>query len=155
MHSRLVVSLLCASALAFACGPLTRATEVRGEPAEQRAAADTTTRDVAASLDVTVGPTVTFALAMANVGDHRVELDFPSGQTHELVVLDAAGREVWRWSTGRLFTQTVQTKLLSTGESAKYAESWKPGDLRGTFTVVASLRSNNHPIELRRGFTLE
>ena len=155
MHSRLVVSLLCASALAFACGPLTRATEVRGEPAVQRAAADTTTRNVAASLDVQVGPTVKFSLGMANVGDHRVEVDFPSGQTHELVVLDAAGREVWRWSTGRLFTQTVQTRLLSTGESTQFSERWKPGSLRGSFTVVASLRSDNHPIELRRGFTLE
>ncbi|HEU4630611.1 MAG TPA: BsuPI-related putative proteinase inhibitor [Gemmatimonadaceae bacterium] len=155
MHSRLVVSLLCASALAFACGPLTRATEVRGEPAEQRAAADTTTHDVAASLDVVVGPTVELSLAVANVGDRRVELDFPSGQTHELVILDAAGREVWRWSAGRLFTQTVQTKLLATGESSTYAEEWEPGALRGTFTVVASLKSDNHPIELRRGFTIE
>lgn len=153
MHSRLVLSLLVASALAFACGPLTRSAAT--EPAVERAAADTTMDDLASSLAVRVGERVAFDLTTTNVGPHRQELTFPGGQTHELVVVDATGREVWRWSRGRLFTQTMQTRLLGSGESASYSESWTPGEARGSFTVVARLRSDNHPLELRRGFTID
>ena len=41
-----------------------------------------------------------------------VELDFPDGQTHDFVVLDAAGSEVWRWSDGRMFTQAHAEQVL-------------------------------------------
>ena len=56
---------------------------------------------LAASLDVTVGETVKFAFHVTNSSAKRVELRFPSGQTHDLIVLDPQGREVWRWSSGR------------------------------------------------------
>ena len=155
MYSRLIVPLLCASALAFACGPLSRSAELP-TPGEATASADTTAHDVAASLGVELGPEVQFALRVTNATDKRLELDFPDGQTHELVVLDAVGREVWRWSRERMFTSAVQTKLLGTGETTTYSERWTPpAGSTGSFTVVARLRSSNAPIELRRGFTLE
>lgn len=156
MHSRLIVPLLCASALAFACGPLSRSAEVR--PADP-AAADTTLRDLAASLDVAVkraeSGDVEFALRVTNATEKRLELSFPDGQTHDVVILDASGREVWRWSRDRMFTSAVQTKLLGAGETTDYTERWTPpADAAGSFTVIASLRSSNNPVELRHGFTL-
>ena len=154
MLSRLVVPLLCASALAFAYGPLSshqRETEPPGSP---HAAVDSSGQDVVASLDVRIGDKVEVALNVDNAADRRVELTFPSGQTHDLAVLDASGREVWRWSAGRLFTRTVQTKLLGAGERVTYGERWAPGALRGTYTLVATLHSGNYPVELRQGITL-
>ena len=151
MYSRLIAPLLCASALAFACGPFTGSREL--EPAPAHAAVDTTRQGVVAALDVRVGSTVEFALGVTNAADHRVELRFPSGQTHDLAVLDAAGREVWRWSEGRMFTQAVQTKLLGADEQASWGESWRPTG-SGTYTVVATLTSDNFPVELRQGFTV-
>lgn len=157
MHSRLIVPLLCASALVFACGPLSRSAEVT--PADP-AAVDTTLRDLAATLDVAVrrpdaSRDVEFALRVTNATEKRLELSFPDGQTHDIVILDAAGREVWRWSRERMFTSAVQTKLLGAGESTEYTERWAPpAGSAGSFTVVASLRSINNPIELRHGFTL-
>lgn len=152
MYSRYVVPLLCASALAFACGPRSHRADVPASTA--LVTADTTDDGLAASLDVETGDEVQFALRLTNATDKRVELAFPSGQTHEIVVLDAAGREVWRWSEGRMFTQAVQTKLLGSEESTGYAERWRPTGRAGSFTVVATLTSSNHPVELRRGFTL-
>jgi hypothetical protein len=68
-------------------------------------------------------------------------------------VYDAAGREVWRWSRGRLFTQVMQNKLLGAGDTVTYAERWKR-PAPGTYRVVATLRSENHPISLAARFTV-
>jgi hypothetical protein len=151
MYSRLIAPLLCASALAFACGPFSHSQEL--EPAPAHAAVDTTGKSIVATLGVRVGSSVEVALEVANAADHRVELRFPAGQTHDLAILDAAGREVWRWSEGRMFTQAVQTKLLGAGEKTSYGERWTP-PTSGSYTVVASLTSDNYPVELRQGFTV-
>ena len=162
MSSRIIAPLLIASALAFACGPLSHSTEVEATPERPAAeaagvVADTVGREgeVAASLVVEVGDEVAVALAVANAAGKQVELDFADGQTHDVAILDAAGREVWRWSAGRLFTTAVQTKLLGADESATYAERWSPDGQRGSFVAVATLRSGRYPVELRREFTIQ
>lgn len=157
MSSRYIAPLLIASALAFACGPLSHSTEVESTPdgPVADAVADTVGGAVAASLVVDVGRQVGVTLEVANAAGHQLELDFADGQTHDVAILDAAGREVWRWSQGRLFTTAVQTKLLGADETTSYGERWTPGDQRGTFTAVATLRSGRYPVELRRGFTIE
>ena len=108
---------------------------------------------IAASLDVTVGETVKFAFHVTNSSAKRVELRFPSGQTHELVVLDPQGREVWRWSRGRMFTQSMQNKVLGTSDTLTFTETWHP-EHPGAYTVVASLLSQNFPTEQRAEFSL-
>jgi hypothetical protein len=157
MSSRYIAPLLIASALAFACGPLSHSTEVEATPDRPAAdaVADTVDGAVAASLVVDVGAEVGVTLEVANAAGHQVELDFADGQTHDVAILDAAGREVWRWSAGRLFTTAVQTKLLGADETTSYVERWAPGEHRGTFTAVATLRSGRYPVELRHGFTIE
>lgn len=157
MSSRYIAPLLVASALAFACGPLSHSTEVEATPDRPAAetVADTVDGTVAASLVVDVGAEVGVTLQVANAAGHQVELDFADGQTHDVAILDATGREVWRWSDGRLFTTAVQTTLLGADETTTYGERWSPGDHRGTFTAVATLRSGRYPVELRRGFTID
>lgn len=157
MSSRIIAPLLLVSALAFACGPLSHSKEVEATP-DRAAAADAVTDtvggEVAASLVVAVGSEVGIALEVANAAGHQVELDFADGQTHDVAILDEGGREVWRWSEGRLFTTAVQTRLLGADESARYEEAWEPAGRRGTYTAVATLRSGRYPVELRREFTL-
>ena len=157
MSTRYIAPLLVASALAFACGPLSHSTEVDATPGRvaREAAADPVGGEVAAALLVDVGAEVGVTLQVTNAAGKQVELDFGDGQTHDVAILDATGREVWRWSDGRLFTTAVQTKLLGADESTSYVERWTPGDHRGTFTAVATLRSGRYPVELRRGFTIE
>ena len=120
------------------------------EPPARRAAVKDT---IVASLDVTVGEEVRFAFHVTNSSTKRVELRFPSGQTHDVIVLDSQGREVWRWSAGRMFTQSMQTKLIGAADTVTFSETWKPQN-PGTFTAVARLLSENFPVEERSDFSL-
>ena len=151
MRLRYVVPLLIAAALAFAyVSPLpSHAPASDRRPAARRVAGDT----IAASLDVKVGEEVRFAFHVTNSSAKRVELRFPSGQTHDVVVLDPQGREVWRWSEGRMFTQSMQNKVLGASDTLTFTESWRP-ERGGSYTAVASLLSENYPTEQRAAFSL-
>jgi len=65
---------------------------------------------------------VRFDFRVTNAGGTRIEVNFPSGQTHEVIVLDTLGREVWRWSDGRMFTQVLQNKVLRSDDTLAYGE---------------------------------
>ena len=151
MRLRYVAPLLVAAALAFAyASPLPSHAPV----SERRSVAPRVLRDtIAASLDVKVGDEVKFNFHVTNSSSKRVELRFPSGQTHDVVVLDAQGREVWRWSRGRMFTQSMQNKVLSSSDTLTFTETWHP-ERGGSYTAVASLLSENFPAEQRTTFSL-
>jgi len=152
MRLRYVLPLLVAAALAFAFAsplPSHSPDSERRPGARPRVTGDT----IAASLDVKVGEDVKFSFHVTNSSTKRVELRFPSGQTHDVVVLDPQGREVWRWSTGRMFTQSMQNKILGASDTLTFTETWHP-DHAGTYTAVASLLSENYPAEQRAAFSL-
>ena len=149
MSSRLFPVLLLTAALAFACGPRSRANEP-----EVGTRSRTSGQPLASSLDVRVADGVRFALHVTNEAQKSLELTFPDGQTHDIVVLDAAQREVWRWSDGRMFTQALQTRVLDEDETASYEAAWPARSVHGAFTAVASLRSENHPVEQRVRFVI-
>ena len=166
MSSRLVPLLLAAAGVVFACGTLPRPTlRLPGNtpPAEvdiahAEATARRAQRGDSASLDASLvvrqSPDgIRFALAIANGSKHRLEVSFPDGQTRDFVVLDGRGREVWRWSEGRMFTQAMQSKLLTAGDTVTFAERW-PGAEPGEYTVVATLRSDNFPVTRRAAFVV-
>ncbi len=163
MNTRLIISLLCAGALAFACGPRSRseapssALASAQPPAPSHGLKRSTTGKHEVKLDsklrVDVAPAdVQFALDVINVGDKHAEIDFNNGQSYDFVVLDSVGREVWHWSRGRMFTQSVQNKQLSAGDAMHVAESTaiKPG----RYTAVATLNSSNYPVEERMEFVV-
>ena len=165
MNTRLIISLLCAGALAFACGPrshseapsaLAIAQPVRAAAATEHsrrrdsANAKTDVR-IESQLNVAVSTAqVRFALDVKNVGGKHAELDFPNGQAYDIIVVDSIGHEVWSSSKGRMFTQSVQNKQLGGGESMQIAESWTP--VAGHYTAIATLNSSNYPVEERAQF---
>lgn len=164
--TRYAVPLLCAAAIVFACAPRRQsAAEATAASVTQSSSTSATTKKptvkpdtvhpLASSLAVSVaGTDAKFALHVTNRGAKNLELLFTSGQTHEFVVLDSVGREVWRWSEGRMFTQAVQSKLLHVGDTETYEETWTPGTAKGRFTVVASLRTQSQPVEQRAEFVV-
>jgi len=84
-----------------------------------------------------------------------LELRYPTGKTHDFVVQDASGKEVWRWSKGRMFTSGMQNKLVKSKDVAEFSENWKAEGVHGKFTAIALLTSDNHPIEERVEFELK
>jgi hypothetical protein len=151
MRSRLLLAVAAVGLLAFACGPRSHSSETASVPPSMVRQENS---PLATSLNVTVSDGVRLAFNVMNASAKKIELDFPSGQTHEFVVLDGNGREVWRWSASRMFTQSLQTKMLDAGETMSYDDRWNPASMRGTFTAVATLNSSSHPVESRVLFTI-
>lgn len=170
MVSRLLIPLLCTGAVALACGPrshpdaiVTASTASRSISDEEeglRRAAQRARRakhdgelKAAFAVDTSAG-TVRFALAVENAGLKTLEMHFADGQTHDIVVLDAAGKPVWRWAEDRMFTQAHRTTSLAGGDTLRVDEAWDAGTRHGTFTAVATIRSTNYPLEQRASFEL-
>lgn len=161
--SRVAIALSCAGALAFACSPrrqsdaASTASLASAAPVVQQGTthAHSDNAPLASILDVKLEHEgVRFALRVTNETKKHVELSFPNGQTHEFVVVDSVGRELWRWSSTRLFTQAVQNKLLSSGESMRVSEQWQHPVQHGKLTVIATLNSTNFPVQQRAEFVI-
>lgn len=157
MNGKVPITLLCFAVLAFACGPRSRTDGTAGTAT----AGDTrraitppiSSSPLAHSLDVSVGDRVRFSFHVLNAGKKKLEVNFPNGQTHDVFVLDSLGREVWRWSDGRLFTQAMQNRVLRTSDLLQYEEVWRD-PAPGTYVAVARLASLNFPVEQRVEFTV-
>lgn len=154
MNGKVPLTLLCFSALAFACGPRSRSEGTTAAGDTRRAVAPANSNSpLAPAFDVTVNERVRFSFNVTNASKKKLEVNFPDGQTHEVIVLDTLGREVWRWSEGRLFTQAMQNKVLRTSDRLEYNEVWRD-PAPGTYVAVARLASENYPVEQRVEFTV-
>jgi len=161
--SGIAIAVLCAGALAFACGPRTHseaastASLTTAAPVMQQGVTRSRgeAMPLASRLDVKLERgTVQFDLRVTNKSKKHIELAFPNGQTHEFVVVDSVGPELWRWSSSRLFTQALQNKLLGSGESMRVGEEWSHPTQHGRYTVIATLNSTNFPVQERAEFVL-
>jgi len=100
------------------------------------------------------GGAIRFALHVVNNTKRRLELTFPSGQTYDFVILDTAGRELWRWADGRMFTQALRNKSLASGESMDLEESHTAALAPGRYIARAMLTSENYPIVQQTEFNV-
>jgi len=81
-------------------------------------------------------------LQLSNRSDQARTLSFRTGQRYDLLILDAAGTEVWRWSDDRSFTQALGEETLEAGQEGPAWEETlsapdTPGDYRLQATVPA------------------
>ena len=157
MHTRLLISLLCAGAVALACGSFTR----HDEPVQHAVATTVSTSarhsgrkakaepppKVNGNFAVQIEPhALHFALNLTNESKRNVELAFPDGQQYDFTVVDSAGREVYRWGSSRMFTQSVQNKLIDGATTMRISERAEMTLPHGTYVAVATLRSSNYPM---------
>ena len=145
-----VVLLICAACVAFASSSSVRKQAPNKNSLERRQHSAA----LASSFAVNVKNGVQFKLDVKNNTKRMVELRFPNGMTHDFVVYDDTGKEVWRWSNGRMFTQAMQNKLVKSNDSAVFADEWSGRNAHGKFTAIAILPSENHPVEERIEFAL-
>jgi len=181
MKIRIAISIVVAGAAAFACSgprthseasssPIPTATVVTAQLVSNQLAtqaAPAHTRHVAsadgsvgrAAIDtrfaVNVEPTsVRFSLDVKNASPKHLEVNFKNGQTYDFVVVDTVGRVLWRWSAGRMFTQSVQNKQLGRGDAMHIEEKWDHPPKMGKFTAIAVLNSINYPAERKVQFEI-
>ncbi len=160
MNTRLLISLLCAGAVALACGSLTRRDAAAAHKTSSIRHYNAATNHVGApavngNFAVNVEPhALHFALKLTNDTKKHVELSFPSGQQYDFTVLDSVGREVYRWGAGRMFTQSVQNKLIDSEKMMRIDERAEMTLPHGKYIAVATLRSSNFPMTQRSAFEL-
>jgi len=175
MSSRFLIPLLCAGAIALACGP--RAHNEASAPQKRQTVAAQSlsstapaivlqgaprTRGAVAKTPITAqiyvraaDSQIRLALHVMNDGKKRVELIFPSGQTYDFAIVDSLGREMWRWGNGRMFTQALHNRTLSSGEMMEIEETLVSAKLPpGRYIARASLKSENFPIVEQTEFTV-
>jgi len=155
MDNRLILPLLCAATVAFAAAPFShdgKSIATTRRHAEEKTAPIVTTFDVTRTKDD--ADKLTFSLRVTNNTHKMLELRFPDGQTHDFVVKDFAGKEVWRWSHGRMFTSAMRSETLKGKGETVFEESWDTKGQHGSYTAVATLRSNNFPVETSVQFVL-
>jgi hypothetical protein len=136
----------CAVALS-ACPP-----EVRDEPAAEPSPA---AARLASSLHVeSYADSARFSLLVTNPADQPVELTYPTGQSFDFVV-EQNGRELWRWSDDRVFTQAIRQETLGPEETLNFAATWTPpAGAEGEFTVRGMLTTQEHTAEQQARFRL-
>jgi hypothetical protein len=160
MNSRLLISLLCAGAVALACGSIAKREAASEQVTSHKSAVHISAPKsevprVKGSLAVNIeSHALRFALNLKNESKKNVELVFPNGQQYDFVVIDSAGHEVYRWGNGRMFTQSVQNRQLDGGDSMRIEEQMNATLPRGKYVAVATLRSSNFPISEKSEFVL-
>src|ERR1035437_4390133 len=154
MKGRITFGLLCAAVLAFACGPRASTGDSAGTIRTPRARSSAPNGSALVSrLVIVVKNGVAMDFRVMNAGTKRLEVNFPSGQTHEVVVVDSLGHEVFRWSKGRMFTQSLQNKVLHASDTLDYDAVWQNAPA-GKYTAIATLASENFPMEQRAEFVV-
>lgn len=97
---------------------------------------------------------IDLALTIRNAGDAPETLRFRTGQRADFAAYrtgegdgtagpDRDSDPVWRYGTGRLFTQVLGSETLEPGESTTYEATWgdpPPGDYRIVGEVTAEER---------------
>jgi hypothetical protein len=141
--------LCAASVVAFAKGTTGHKATLAETPAKTNEKTELTTQ-----LTVKSGDVVELNLSVRNNTKKMVELRFPSAKTHEFVLLNSRGAEVWKSGKQRTYTQVMQAKLVKSKDVAVYSEEFNASNLHGHYTAIAKLISENHPIEERVEFDL-
>ena len=164
VHARHVLGFVAAVGLAYACGTRTHPFSMATAAAATNGGGLTTDAvshrapdpaSLESTTDVSVsGEDVHFVMHVTNNTAKKLELTFPSGQTHDITVVDAAGTEVWRWSTGQMFTQALRNQPLDPRGALSYSVHWRRPRAHGPLTAIATLTSSNYPLESRAGFAL-
>ena len=156
MDNRLILPLLCAaSAVAFAAAPFShdeKPIATARHAAAENAAPIVTTFDITRPKND--AENLRFTLSVKNNTTKMLELRFPDGQTHDFYVKDFAGKVIWRWSEGRMFTSAMRSETLKGKGETAFEESWNTEGQHGSFTAVAILKSNNFPVETSVQFML-
>lgn len=90
---------------------------------------------------------VTMTLTMKNPSAAPIKVAFSSGQKYDFVVIDSAtGREAWRWSADKGFTQALEERTVPASGALVFTEKWT-APKRGLYLVHGVLVATSHRSE--------
>lgn len=103
------------------------------------------------------GATIQMKLLVRNDDSVPVRLPFRSAKQYDFWLIDDGGKEVWRWSRGKMFAQVLMERTLAPGEQYLIEEKLDLRQVRGLrngkYFVCAELpritRAYKHAIMIR------
>ncbi|WP_077617254.1 BsuPI-related putative proteinase inhibitor [Bacillus sinesaloumensis] len=83
-----------------------------------------------------------FTISLKNTGDKPVKVTIPGGQKYEIVVKNANGDEVYRYSIDKMFIQSIEEMELQPGEEKVWEEPWDYTTNDGTRLAAGEYKAN-------------
>lgn len=83
---------------------------------------------------------VPIRISVTNTGAKAVKLTFPTAQKQDFTAIDVKNTEVWRWSAGQMFAQSVTEMIVEPGATYNYFGKIEAGKLKpGTYRIAGWL----------------
>jgi hypothetical protein len=99
------------------------------------------------------GETLRLHYTVENTGETATELTFADGGRADCAVFDGDA-ELWRWSSGRLFTQAVEHDRIEPGGSREFTFEWEPTG-PGEYVARGELRAEAVDCPAEATFSVE
>jgi len=94
------------------------------------------------------------SIIVTNKGQTPVELTFLSTQEFDIVI-HKEGREVWRWSSDKMFAMAMGTLVLNPGNKKTYTATWRiETENPGEYDVIGSIKSQP-PLSSKKTITIK
>lgn len=103
---------------------------------------------------VSAGRSSRFTLRVLNVSGRPKTLTFNSGKRYDFWVTSKSGEELWRWSSGKSFIQSIETLELQGQGAEVFAEPWTP-PAAGAYEVHAELAAEGYEGTLTAPLTVD
>lgn len=97
-----------------------------------------------------VGQTVRLTIRLLNNSGRAASLTFPSAQKYDFWITEG-GREIWRWSAERVFTQDVTQQDLDGQTGTSFSESWRAAQM-GKLVAHGRLTAETYDGEMTGAF---
>ena len=98
------------------------------------------------------GQSVRLTIRLVNNGGTPQTLTFPTSKKYDFWITDA-GTEVWRWSSGQMFTQDINHQEIGGQTGAVFAESWT-ASRTGKLVAHAELEAQTYTGEMKGSLTV-
>lgn len=95
------------------------------------------------------GEIITAHLRLYNISQESVFLNFGSGQSYDLALLQG-DEEVWRWSEGRFFTMALIRRELEAGNKLLYDVEIEEEINHGEYTLVGEIATVENRLVLNQ-----
>lgn len=93
------------------------------------------------------GEPISMALYVFNNTGQEVTFLFSDAQRYDFTIEDEEGREVWRWSEGRMFAQVLGEETLGPGrEEIRYTASYQGALEPSSYQITGIVVAKNRPM---------
>ena len=95
-------------------------------------------------------------LTVTNMGNHMIQLDFPTDQKIEIQLLNAGAEVLTKWSENHAIKEKPATVLINPGEHVEYKENIATRDLTPGKVFTAEVFFPKYPdLKIRQKFLAE